>query len=67
MTMAASARRSEPAPRSCANADGTPKRMYDSRAGARKAAHGTRGGVKEYACPVCPFWHVGHSSRRDPR
>lgn len=64
MTMAADARRPAPGPRSCTNADGSPKRLYHARDDARRAARMTRDGTKEYACPTCPFWHVGHPGRK---
>lgn len=62
MTMVADAR-PPVRPRSCANADGTPKRIYHSRAAARAVARRTHHGVHEYACPTCPYWHVGNPGR----
>lgn len=61
-------------PRECFTSSGKPKKRYDTRADARRAArsHEDRGSDpgKPYRCDVCDYFHLGHypatgSRRRD--
>jgi len=51
-------------PFACRDAHGLPKKQYESRQVAVRAAHRAQhliGKVQPYRCRTCAFYHIGHA------